>query len=224
MQEQSKPKGRPKPGNQDTPDRVHVFAERNWKEYLGESLLIVFSVMLALFTTEYINARHTRENTRAMLADITAELEHNRSSIVEMQQYDKDVLNRIDTLLVSKDLSTRLISGDDFHLQIIAPSGVLYRYLDDEAWTVAKNADILSRIEVGTATTLSKVYGDQQRIGKVEDEVARVILSRDARDPQKAHQTLVLIRDIYHGWAVDRMPGLLPRIDSAISLVRKEFH
>ena len=40
------------------PGKIHVFAERNWKEYLGESLLIIFSVLLALFTTEYISKQH----------------------------------------------------------------------------------------------------------------------------------------------------------------------
>ena len=36
----------------------YVYPVRDWKEYLGESLLIVFSVLLALSVTEYISKLH----------------------------------------------------------------------------------------------------------------------------------------------------------------------
>jgi hypothetical protein len=56
------------------PGKIHVFTERNWKEYLGESVLIIFSVLLALFTTEYINKQRERENTKTTLTSITNDL------------------------------------------------------------------------------------------------------------------------------------------------------
>ncbi len=34
--------------------KPEVYVLRDWKEYLGESFLIMFSVLLALFLTEYI--------------------------------------------------------------------------------------------------------------------------------------------------------------------------
>lgn len=44
--------------------KIYVYPIRDWKEYLGESVLIIFSVLLALFVTEYISKLHERENTR----------------------------------------------------------------------------------------------------------------------------------------------------------------
>ena len=193
-------------------DKIHVFTERNWKEYLGESLLIIFSVLLALFTTEYINKQHEKENTKTILTSIVNELKHNKISIQEMQEYNLKVLANIDSLLISKSLQNELVSNDEFHLKIIAPQGVLFRYLDNEAWTIAKNNNIMSKIDVQSASVLTKVYEDQDRIAKVESEVAKIIFDRESRDQTKVHGTLILIRDVYHGWAVDRVPTYFLRL------------
>ena len=88
--EQAKPEANPHS------DEIHVFRERNWKEYLGESLLIIFSVLLALFTTEYINKQHEKENTKTILTSIVNELKHNKVSIQEMQEYNLKVLANVD--------------------------------------------------------------------------------------------------------------------------------
>ncbi|MEP7322543.1 MAG: hypothetical protein ABI761_11520 [Saprospiraceae bacterium] len=112
-----------------------------------------------------------------------------------------------------------MVSNNEFHLDLIAPSGALYRYLDNEAWSIAKTNNILSKIGVQSASVLSKVYEDQDRISKVENEVAKIIFDRDSRDLNKVHTTLILLRDVYHGWAVDRVQGLLPRIDTAIKVI-----
>jgi hypothetical protein len=77
----------------------------------------------------------------------------------------------------------------------------------------------MSKIDIESISLLTKLYEDQDRISKVEDEIARVIFDRSSRDPKQVHQTLILIRDIYHGWAVDRMPNLLSNIDITIKKI-----
>ena len=96
--------------------KIHVLAERNWKEYLGESLLIIFSVLLALFTTEYINKQHEKDNTRTVLTSFVNELKHNKISIQEMQEYNLKVLANIDAALVDANLQNQLVANDEFHL------------------------------------------------------------------------------------------------------------
>ncbi len=179
--------------------KTFVYTVRNWKEYLGEALLIIFSVLLALIVTEYISNLREKENTRDTLKNISAELSHNKKAIQEMNEYNLQVLTKIDSALVNKKLQDELISNDEFHLKVIAPQGVLYRYLDNEAWTIAKNNNVMSRVDGETIAMLTKVYEDQGRMMKVEDEVAKVIFDRVSRDPKQVHTTLILIRDIYHG-------------------------
>ncbi len=193
--------------------------KRDWKEYLAESVLIVFSVLLALFLTESINKLHDRKNTKDLLKNIVIELKNNKTAILEMQDYNLKVLYKIDSALVDRKIQDAIVSNSEFHLNVIAPHGVLFRYLDDDAWTIAKNNNIMAKIDIESISILNKVYEDLERIGKVEDEVAQVIFERNSRDPEQIYTTLIIIRDIYHGWAVDRVPGLLNRIDTAITKI-----
>jgi hypothetical protein len=203
-------------------NKTYVYPIRDWKEYLGESFLIIFSVLLALIVTEYLNKLHEKDNTRGLLRNIIVELNHNKKALLEMHEYNLHVLSKIDSVLIDKNLQAKLVSNDEFHLNVIAPHGILYRYFDKEAWTVAINNNIMSKIDIETVSVLTKLYEDQDEIGKLEDEVARIIFSRASRDPNQVHQTLILIKDIYHGWAVDRGPGLLYRIETAISKIESK--
>jgi hypothetical protein len=197
----------------------YVYTIRDWKEYLGESLLIIFSVLLALILTEFFTNLHEKENTKNTLRNISSELSHNKKAIQEMNQYNLQVLAKIDSALSNVKLQDQFVSNDELHLDVIAPQGVLYRYLDNEAWTIAKNNNVMSKVDAETIVMLTKVYEDQGRMMKVEDEVAKVIFERASRDPKQVHTTLILIRDIYHGWAVDRTADLLNKIDNAIKKV-----
>jgi hypothetical protein len=220
-QENAAPSEAPQTETPPKTEPLKVYTMRDWKEYLGESILIVFSVLLALFLTEYFNGLHEKEHTRNMVKNIVAELNQNKQSIQEMRLYNLQVLATIDSALVNKDLQNSLVSNDEFHLKAIAPQGVLYRYLNNEAWSIAKSSNILSKLDFETDAILTRVYEDQSRMLKVEDEVAKVILDRASRDPKQVHATLILIRDIYHGWAVDRVDGLLQTIDLAIKKIEK---
>lgn len=205
--------------NGQSKQRNYVYPVKDWKDYLGESLLIVFSVLFALFLTEYFSKLHDRENTRSVLRNISLELKSNKKAIQAMQDYNLHVLNKIDSALSDKKLMDEIVVNDQFHLDKIAPMGVQFGDLDSEAWTIAINNNIMSKIDAETITMLSKVYEDQGKILKVENDVAKVLFDRESRDPRRIHETLVVIKDIYHGWAVDRMPDVLYRIDLAIKKI-----
>jgi hypothetical protein len=203
-------------------ETIYIHSLRGWKEYIGESALIIFSVLLALFLTEAVNKAHDRRNTKEELNNIVIELKNNKKALLEMQIYNSKVLEKIESALKNRIIQDSLVSNNEFHLNVIAPEGVLYRYLEDDAWTVAKSNNIISKVDIKSISILNRIYEDQQRIGKVENEVARVIFERNARDPKQVLTTLILIRDIYHGWAVDRVPGLLSRMDTAIKMLEKD--
>ena len=201
--------------------KKYVYPIRDWREYLGESFMIVFSVLLALLLTEHLNKLHEKENTKTLLKSIETELNHNKKALQEMQDYNLMVLSKIDSVLMDKKLQRKLVSKDEFHLDVIAPHGIQYRFLDNDAWAIGKNNNIISKIDIETVSILTKVYENQDRIAKIEDEVAKVIFDRDSRDPRQVRKTLILIKDIYHGWVVDRVPGLLSQMDSAIVKIEK---
>ncbi len=212
----------PQEPKQSIKPKSEVYVLRDWKEYAGESLLIIFSVLLALVLTEFINNIHDKNETRDLLNNIRNELIANKRAEAEQYAYHLQVIRSIDSALVRTDLQKKIVSNDEFHLTRIAPHGVLYRYLDDIAWEVAKNHNISSRISFKTIKLLTYIYQDQARIMKVEDEIAKVFLSRDAGKVENAHATLILIKNNYKGWAVDRAPGLLKQYDEAIQVLGEE--
>ncbi len=201
--------------------RNYVYPIRDWKEYAGESILIIFSVLLALLLSEFLNKQHEKEVTANLIKNIVEELNKDKKSIQEMQAYNLRVLAKIDTILADKNLQEKVVNNDEFNLKVFAPNGVLYRYLDEVAWTIAKNNNIMSRVDKETISVLTQIYDDMGRIGKVEEDAAKIFLDPGSRDPKAAHRTLVLFRDVYHGWAVDRVPGLLYLIDKTIADLEK---
>ena len=208
-----------KPNHDQKPE---VYVLRNWKEYAGESFLIIFSVLLALILTEFINGLHDKNETKDLLSNIRTELTANKQAETEQYAYHLQVLRSIDSALASPELQKKIVSGDEFHLTVIAPHGILYRYLEDVAWQIAKNHNISSKVSFKTIALLTHIYEEQARIMKVEDEIAKVFLSREAGKTENAHATLILIKNNYRGWAVDRAPGLLTQYDEAIKLLGDE--
>ncbi len=197
-----------------------VVVERNWKEYLGECLLIVFSVLLALILTEIINNINEKKKTAELLHQLKEELIDNKKLEAEQYQYHLQVLKNIDTALNNPAIASKFISNGEINLNIIAPEGVLRHDLNDVAWQVAKQNDIFSKIDFETYSTITDCYNNQQRITNSEDKIGQLLLSWESRKPENLKATLILMRDNYHAWDVDRAPGLLNRYQEAINKMK----
>ena len=194
-----------------------VVVERDWKEYLGECILIVFSVILALFLTEVINNINESRKTYEILHQLKAELINNKRLEEEQYHYHLKVLNNIDSALNNPAIAGKFISNGEINLNTIAPEGVLRHDLNDVAWQVAKQSDIISKIDFKTYSLLTDCYNNQQRITNSEDKIGQLLLSFESRKPENLKATLILMRDNYHAWDVDRAPGLLNRYQEAIN-------
>jgi hypothetical protein len=202
--------------------KPEVYILRDWKEYLGESFLIIFSVLLALVLTEYINNQREKKETRELLNNIKKELISNRQFEVDIYTYQKMVLKNIDSALKSKSFQQKILSNDEFHLDYLAPEGVVNHDLNTVAWDVAKSHDITTKANFALIVELTDTYNNQARIDKVEEKVASVILSWESRRPENIHETLMLMRDNYRGWAFDRAQAQIARYDAAIKMLEKE--
>jgi hypothetical protein len=202
-------------------DKPEVYILRDWKEYLGESFLIMFSVLLALFLTEYITKLHEKKETNEILRNIKDELIRNKKAEEEQYAYQKMVLKNIDSALKSKNFQQKIIENDEFNLSLIAPDGVLYRDLSTVAWDVAKSRDITTKADFKLISKLTDIYANQARIDKLEDKIADIFLKYESRKQENIHVSLILMRDNYKGWAFDRAPSLIAKYDEAIKMMDK---
>jgi hypothetical protein len=201
--------------------KPEVYILRDWKEYAGESFLIIFSVLLALFLTEYITNLHDKKQTKELLNNIKEELINNKKAEEEQYAYQKQVLKNIDSALNSKALQQKIVSGDEFHLNYIAPEGVVNRDLSTVAWEIGKSHNIASKTNFELMSKLTDIYNNQARIDKLEEKVGGVFLSRESRNPENIRATLILMRDNYKGWAFDRALSLIAKYDQAIKMLNE---
>jgi len=199
--------------------KPEVYILRDWKEYIGESGLIVFSVLLALVLTEYFNNLHEKRDTRELLNNIRTELVRNKQAEQEQYVYQQNILKTIDSALKNPAFMQKIVSDDEFHWKYIIPEGVVNRDLSTVAWEVAKGHNITTKASFELISKLTDIYANQARIDKVEEKVATVLLSWESRKTANIHETLILLRDNYKGWAFDRAPGLLTKYDEAIKML-----
>jgi hypothetical protein len=197
-----------------------VVTIRTWKEYIEESVLIIFSVVLALSLTELFQKIHEDKRLRQVVHELRQELISNRKAEEIQLRYHLQVLKNIDAALADPAIAQKFINSGALNLKIIAPEGVLCRDLDDVAWEVAKQNNIFTKLDLGTYRLLTTIYDNQQRIVKSESEIARVLESWESRKPENLRTTLILVKENYLGWAVDRAPELLARYQEAIEKLR----
>jgi len=201
----------------------HVYVERDWKEYIGESALIIFSVLLALVLTEFINAQHEKSQTKEILRNIKEELTKNMRGEQEQYVYQQGILRRIDSALKNPTLQHKIIDNGEFHLEYVAPEGIVYRDLDHVAWQVAQGHNVMGKINIELLRKLTDIYDQQARIDKLEDKIGDVFLKFESRKDENIRQSLILMRDNYHGWAFDRAPSLIKKYEEAIKEIDKEL-
>jgi hypothetical protein len=213
-----------KPAHPAKKHKQEVYVLRDLREYLGESLLIIFSVLLALVVTEYINNLHEKSQTRELMENIKNELVKNKILEEAQYAYQLDVIKRIDSAINDPALQHKIIVNGEFHYEYIFSGGhgVLYGDLSKVAWEVAKSQNIFPKIDFKLVAQLTSIYDDQERIGKLEDKIGGIFLSYESRNENNARQTLILMRDNYKGWAVDRAPGLIKQYDAAIKAIGAE--
>jgi hypothetical protein len=146
--------------------RPEVITVRTWKDYLGESLLIIFSVLFALLLTEIFNNIHEKQHSNEILNSVRIELINNMRKEREQYQYHLQVLKNIDSALANPGFQRQFINNGVLNLKLIAPDGVLYRDLDDIAWQVAKQTNIFSKIDLNDYRLLTNIYEAQAELQK----------------------------------------------------------
>jgi hypothetical protein len=198
-----------------------VIAVRNWKEYLGESLLIIFSVSLALILTELFTKMHENQQTKEVLHQLREELIVNKQSEEDQYQYHLKIMRNIDSALHHPEYAQQFMNNGEIHLSVLVDSGVLRHDLDNVAWQIAKQNNVFTKLDLPTYTLLTDIYDNQQKVAKVEDEIGKILLSIESRRPENLKTILILIHDDFYAWSVERGPRLIAMYKEAIEKLEK---
>ncbi|HWB25005.1 MAG TPA: hypothetical protein VG738_05975 [Chitinophagaceae bacterium] len=193
-----------------------VLTVRNWKEYLGESLLIIFSVALAIGLTEYFTSLHEKEQAKEILHQLREEMIQNKKAAQLQYEYDLHVFALIDSAKKNPAFAKQFLDSGKIHINVLMPHGAIYQDLNDVAWQEAKQNDIFARIDYETYSLLTDVYNNQERFLNLEPDLARLLISFDARKTENIQVTLTMVHDIFYAWIVERTPSLLQKYQKAI--------
>ena len=200
---------------------TEVVTIRTWKEYLGECLLIVFSVILALGLTEYFNSLHEKKLDNEILHQLKEELIESKKAAAEQYVYHLYVFKLIDSAKQNPAFAKKFLDSGEVHINVIFPHGVLLNNVNEVAWQQAKQNDVFSKIDFQTYSLLTDIYNNQERFLNLEPDLAKILISYESRKPENLQITLTLVHDAVYGWIVERTPSLLKNYQRAIDKLSK---
>ncbi len=200
---------------------TEVVTVRTWKEYLGECLLIVFSVALAIGLTEYLTGLHEKNKANEILHQLKEELIANKNDAQDQYNYHMQVFRLIDSAETNPVFARKFLDSGRVHLSVLMPLGAIRHDLKDVAWQQAKENDVFSAIDFSTYSLLVGLYSNQEKIHNLEPSLEKILISYDSRNPENIQVTLTLIHDALYGWVVERTPGLLKDYQEAINALSK---
>ena len=139
----------------------------NYKKYLGEGLLIVFSVLFALFINKaYEDAKTNRNKTNA-IKQIKAEFFDNQKILKDWMVEHKAILDNLNNLIENKNDSIQILAENKSYLPIqviLDNKNLIVKPLSNSAWSSAKSIGIISEFDFKTLQSISETYELQQFI------------------------------------------------------------
>lgn len=165
-----------------------------YRQFLSESLMIVLSVLIALFANECRNTVIENRETKNMLANIRLEIVENKGALGKEMDRHKLIMNNIDSIFHVDGNYEALWENGQFNSKEIAPSGFFQEIIRDVAWEVAVQNNITSRVDFSTATVLYEAYTHQRFVLQSVNEMLNILYQREMYDKEKLNETVNLLR------------------------------
>ncbi len=137
------------------------------KKYLGEGLLIVFSVLFALFISKAFEDYKTNQKENIAKESITKELYRNQAILNKWKEKHLAIGNRISCMIENQEdsLNVELKKYDYFNLMVLTNNESLINdLLSNTAWESAKTTGIISEFDYETIQKLTRVYDVQEML------------------------------------------------------------
>jgi hypothetical protein len=170
----------------------------NLKKYIAESLLIVFSVLFALFINKLFDDHKTEQRKQIALESIQKELNRNNDILTEWKTHHIAIRDRI-TALVEKQndsLKNILLASSYLDLGLLSDQQSLINdILSDTAWESAKTTGIIEAFNFEQIELLTKVYTMQETLtNKTLMNILDLYFSAETHDMKNLDATLIQLQ------------------------------
>jgi hypothetical protein len=143
-----------------------------WGRILVESVLIVFSILVALFVDEWRDQRHLDEQRDRALSDIHSEIVLNLGAIDSVVDYHLTIRDSLGVLLQRLATDER-VERSAWELAMgAAPAGIQRPDVTSIAWQTAAASEAVALLDIGLTNRLGSLYDIQAK--GVESTVLRV--------------------------------------------------
>ncbi|NVK51614.1 MAG: hypothetical protein HWD85_01675 [Flavobacteriaceae bacterium] len=135
------------------------------KKYLSEGLLIVFSVLFALFINRMSENATTEKRKKIAIENIKKEISTNLKVLGTWQEHHKKMYANITNLLNNKNDSVKnqLKSGKYFNFSTLSNNlPLINSIISNTAWETSKATQIISEFDFKTIQELTQTYTMQE--------------------------------------------------------------
>lgn len=168
--------------------------KNTFKDYFFQAILIVFSVLLALFLNEYWSGVKSDRELKGVIQNVLKEVVANNEALQGTLSYHEGVISRIDSVLSDQIYIDGITGEGGLQLRLIAKRGILQNLLGNAAWRAALLNGNLSRVETEKLQVMAKTYDQQELTFLPAYEIVDIINSREYLMPDKGKENLLLVR------------------------------
>lgn len=168
------------------------------KKIILESVMIIFSVLIALFINEWRNSYNEAVKTKLIIENIEVEIQNNQKFIQELIPYHESIRKKIMHAYKQDSLEQKFFSNVSFEIFEVAPNGIIQGKLNDIAWTVAKEEKITNRISINEVQALYTVYEQQKTVYETIDIIINFLSSREIQKKELIEESVIMFGKEIH--------------------------
>lgn len=166
--------------------------KRKIPKFLFDALLIVISVLFALFINEWRSNINKNNETEVILNNIELELKNNLESAKRLRKYHKKIRDNIYKAYESDSLESTFFDEQVFSIYKVAPNGLLQEDFGNIAWEVARQENISSRIDFKTSRLLFKAYDQQESVLSTLSELLSLFDERETQRIEHLEESVTI--------------------------------
>jgi|TARA_B110000093_G_C12813967_1_gene343994 hypothetical protein len=201
---------------------TRFFTKQNILKLIFESILIIFSVLLALFLNEYRGQLKENQQKELVIKIVKIELKSNLEILNEWRPYHEKVLNNLNEALNSNSTNSTLFTEKGVFTWSLMPNGVVQRVIDNGSWQTLKSSSISSTIEFNTMFTLSQLYKQQaQGVESTLNRILKIISARESLEQKNQRSTIILLRNTFNEM-VSQEIFLIKKYEQALIEIEKD--
>lgn len=138
---------------------------KNFKQYIGEALLIIFSVLFALFINQWFDDHKTQKKAEVAMLSIYKELHRNNGILTRWQTQHSAIKERISDVIDghNEELKQQLLDKGYLDLGLLTNNeSLIDAILTDTAWQSAQSTGIVAEFSFETTQKLTNVFSMQK--------------------------------------------------------------